>query len=63
MIDTLQLTNIEVDGINKKDYPDFCDAYISRAFWKNGGELSEKDLDELNENGQFVHEQVWKWLY
>ena len=26
-IDFSKITNVEVDGIDTKDYPDFCDAF------------------------------------
>lgn len=63
MLDTTQITNAEVENIRMSDYPDFVDAYISRAFWKDGRELDEKEIDQLNENGEYVYEQVLKWLY
>jgi len=39
---------LEIDGIDYRDYPDFCDAYFSRGFYTDGTELSEEDLDALN---------------
>lgn len=42
------LDDIEIDGIDMKDYPDFCDAYISSATYK-GVELTDDQLDELND--------------
>jgi hypothetical protein len=58
------VTDIEVDGIHGWDAPDFCDAYISYAVWEDTGkELTEDELDKLNENGEFVYEQVQKHLY
>ena len=27
-LNNLEVTDVEVDGVNQKDYPDFCDAYI-----------------------------------
>ena len=48
------------------DYPDFCDAYISKAYihlGRGSRELTEEELDELNENGEYVLEQVQKYLY
>jgi hypothetical protein len=59
------ITDIEVDGIDMSDYPDFCDAFIATAFWKDTGvELSEAELDELNDNhGEFVYDHVIKRIY
>ena len=37
------IDDIEIDGIDMRDYPDFCDAFLLRATYK-GKELSEDDL-------------------
>ena len=43
------LTDIELNGVDHKDYPDFADAYITSAVWATTGkELTEDELDELN---------------
>ena len=62
MIDTTKLDEIELDGIDTKDCPDFCDAFIWRATWKEGPELTEEELDELNTDYDFVWEQVMEHL-
>ena len=42
--------DIEVDGVDTRDYPDFCDAYFSAARWiDNDEELTEDELDELSD--------------
>jgi ABC-type transport system involved in cytochrome c biogenesis ATPase subunit len=33
-IDLSKVEDIELDGINTRDYPDFCDAFISGATYK-----------------------------
>lgn len=38
----------ELDGIDTKDYPDFCDTYISRCIYK-GKEATEKELEAITE--------------
>ncbi len=54
----------EFDGIDFSDYPDFCDAYISKAYWiDTGEELSDDEMEELNENGDLVYEAVMNHLY
>ena len=30
-LNNLEVTDVEVDGLDMKDYPDFCDAYIESA--------------------------------
>jgi hypothetical protein len=50
--------NVEVDGIDPSDAPKFCDAYVSYAEHENGTPFTADELDSLNENSDFVHEQV-----
>ena len=48
MIDLVE--NIEVDGVDTSDYPDFCDAYFSHAVWKETGiELTDDELEKLGD--------------
>lgn len=61
-MDYSKITNIEVDGIDFNDYPDFVDAYIYSAEY-NGVEMTEEQLDELNEDSEFVHDCVYNQLY
>lgn len=61
-MDTTELQNIEVDGVDTKDYPDLCDAYISYAEHSDGTPLSDEELEALNEDGDFVHEQAHESL-
>ena len=56
-MDLSKVDNIEVEDIDMKDYPDFCDAFISYADY-NGVEMTDEQLDELNENSDFVYECV-----
>ena len=56
------IDNIEVDGIDTKDYPDFCDAFIASADY-DGKEMTEEQLDELNEDSYFVYECVQNHLF
>jgi len=51
------ITNVEVDGVDIKDYPDFCDAFISSADY-NGEPMTEFQLDQLSDD--FVHDEVLK---
>lgn len=61
-LDYSKITDIEVDGIDYRDAPDFCDAYISAASYGDR-EMTEAELDALNEDSGFVYEQVEKWIY
>ena len=51
----------DIEGIDYRDYPDFCDAYISKAEI-NSREMTEDELEELNEDKDFVHQEVLNWI-
>ena len=57
-----KITNIEFDGIDRKDHPDYCDAFISYAEYE-GRELTEEELEEVNEDSMFVHEKLFNYLF
>jgi hypothetical protein len=61
-IDTSKVEDIEIDGIDTRDYPDFCDAFILEATYK-GREMTDEELEALNEDSDFVYEQVMESLY
>ena len=49
-LDNLEVTDVEVDGLDMKDYPDFVDAYIDSAkFVSSGKELDDVQLEKLQE--------------
>ena len=48
-IDTDKIEDLEFDGINGGDYPDFCDAYIERGTYE-GRELTEEEIEWLMDN-------------
>ena len=56
MYDVNKLDEIVIGGVDPRDYPDFCDAYIESATYE-GVILTYKQLDELNEQEpSFVNE-------
>ena len=51
--------SIEVDGVDMRDYPDFCDAYIDYAEYADGTPLTDAELDLLqNQESDYVYELV-----
>lgn len=56
------ITNVEVDGIDHSDYPDFCDAYIASADY-DGQPMTEEQLEEINDDRDFVYECVQTHLF
>ena len=61
-MDYKKIDNIEVDVIDSKDYPDVCDAYIVREDY-DGVPMTDKQLDEINEDGDFQHECIVNDIY
>ena len=57
-----KIKNIELDGIDTKDYPDFCDAFIASAEYE-GVELTDGEIQELNCNSDFVYQSVLNYLF
>lgn len=52
-----EIVDIEVEDINMRDYPDFCDAYVARAVWKDTG--TELTADEIEEYNDTCRDQVY----
>tara|TARA_A100001011_G_scaffold393935_2_gene485110 strand:- start:955 stop:1185 length:231 start_codon:yes stop_codon:yes gene_type:complete len=59
-LDNLEVTDVEVDGLDMKDYPDFVMAYIDSAkFVSSGKELDDEELVKLQEeNSESFYEDV-----
>ena len=59
-MDYKKIDNIEIDGIDTKDYPDFCDAYYCYGLTLDGRELTDQELETLSmENGELIHEEIF----
>ena len=56
------IDNIEFDGIDHNDYPDYCDAYIVTCDI-DGVEATLQQLYELNQDRDFVYEKLMDYLY
>ena len=55
---------MEVDGIDTKDYPDFCDAYFSHGEYEDGEEMSDEALQELSEkNPDLLYDKISEVIY
>jgi len=61
-MDLKKITDIEIEDIDFNDAPDFVDAHITSALY-DGKSLTDKDLDELNEDSDFVYESVLNEIY
>ena len=61
-LDITKITNVVLEDIDLEDYPDFCDAHIISADYE-GVPMNEDQLEELNENNDFVYNSVVKHLF
>lgn len=45
----VDMSTLEIDGVDPSDYPDFVDTYISAADFKDGTPLTDEELDQLTD--------------
>jgi hypothetical protein len=58
------LCDVDVDGINHRDCPDYCDAFIADAYWsKTGDRLNEAEIETVNNDSSLVYEYVLERIY
>ena len=60
----VDVTTIEVGGVDPRDYPDFSDSYIESAQYSDGTDLSDEELDAFqDEYGDLVYQIVYDSLH
>ena len=63
VINTTNVGELEYE-YNNSQYPEFEDSSIIAACWKDTGkDLTEVELDILNDDSQFVYESLMDSLY
>ena len=56
-LNNIDISSIELDGVDSQDYPDFSDTFVSYALWKNGQELTEEELIALtDQHGELINQ-------
>jgi hypothetical protein len=60
-MDNTKIDNVQVEGIDITDYPDFCDAFIVSADY-NGDKMTEEQLEYLNDDSDFVYDKILEHL-
>jgi hypothetical protein len=56
--------DMEVDGVDARDYPDFSDAYFTYACYEDGTPLTDDELIELaDKNGDVLFEKAYDSLH
>jgi hypothetical protein len=61
-LDYSKINNVQVGGVDMQDYPDFCDAYIESADYGDR-EMTDEELDILNQDGEFISINAHESLY
>lgn len=63
----IKYIDLDVDGIDTNDYPDFCDAYVcsATAVLEDGSmrEATEDELEELTQDSDLVYSLILERLY
>ena len=49
MLNGKNVVDLEVDGVDPRDYPDFSDAYFSSGSYEDGTPLTDDELERLTE--------------
>ena len=55
-----KVVDLEVDGVDSGDYPDFCEAHFSNGYYEDGTPLTDKELDQLTDLASDV---VWEMAF
>jgi hypothetical protein len=56
-----KVVDLQVDGADSKDYPDFCDAYFSYACYEDGTPLTDDELSEITDlHGDVVNKMAFE---
>jgi hypothetical protein len=55
-----RVVDLQVDGVDGRDYPDFADAYFSYGCYEDGTELTDDELNELTDShGDIVNQMAF----
>lgn len=58
-----KVVDIEIDDIDTRDYPDFCDAFISAAWYEDGSELTGEEILKFeDENSGIASELAFEYI-
>ena len=57
-----KIRDLEVDGVDSRDYPDFCDAFFCKGIWiETGLELTDDELEQLGyEYPELLNEMAYE---
>jgi len=55
-----KVIDLEIDGVDSSDYPDFSDAYFSAGSYEDGTPLTENELNKLTD---LAGDVLWEMAY
>ena len=61
ILDFSKISNIELGGVDTKDYPEFADAFIQACDY-DGEPATDEMLEVINEDGDYLYSQIIKKL-
>jgi len=63
MLNGKKVVDLEVDGVDSSDYPDFSDAYFSGGCYEDGIPLTDDELIQLADlSGDVLYEMAFESL-
>ena len=64
ILENIDLSSLDIDGIFMNDYPDFCDAYFSTGQYKDGELLTNEELEQLSDTQrELLHSLVFERIF
>jgi len=64
MLNGKKVVDLEVDGVDSSDYPDFSDAYFSGGRYEDGTDLTDDELIQLADlSGDVLYEMAYDSLH
>lgn len=63
-LNSIDLTSLEIEGIDHSDHPDYCDAYFNKGNKLDGTQLDDDELIFLTENYPLtLHEMLLNTIF
>jgi hypothetical protein len=64
ILENIDLSSLDIDGIFMDDYPDFCDAYFSKGQYKDGVLLTNEELEQLSDTQrELLHSLIFERVF
>ena len=57
-----RISNVEFEGVDTSDAPDFCDAFVVSAYYDDEP-MTQDQIEELNDDSAMVYDLLIDYLY